>query len=123
MLNETTQALASKLPEVNPELARAAPERVHAKARGAVATVLLTILAVGLWVGGGVLVGLFAHNAIKSGQPLSLGLMAALGCPLVPAVLVSIFAAKYFDSDAGSVIDQMVNVVAAWRGKGTDVPQ
>lgn len=116
MLKETTQIIAAQLPQVNSDLAKAAPERVHEKAAGVVVAVIWGGIAVALLVGAGVFVFYSAKNAILQKTPLTVRLVATLILPFAPGGAALLFATLRLDPDAGGVVSQIISFFGAiWR--------
>lgn len=108
-LDTMTVQLAVK----KPELARS-PHRLRAKAKGSIIAVVLGCISVVLVAGGCWVAYLFAKSAIKQSQPVSVTLLASLLIPLVPGTVLAYVTAARFDSEAGSVFEQLTNTVKSF---------
>lgn len=108
-LDTMTEQLAVK----KPELARS-PHRLREKAKGSMVAVILAAISFAMIVGGCYVTFLFSKSAIKQAQPVSPTLLLSLLIPLAPGTVLAFYTAKRFDSEAGTVLDQITNTVKSF---------
>lgn len=123
MKQEFLQTMSTQLVRANPELGKAHPERIKAKARRSAWVVVFGVIAATMLAGGCWVTYLFAKSAIAQHQELSLTLMGSLLIPLVPGSIACLIVALRNDPEAGGVLSQVVGVIGAARNAVTGKSQ
>lgn len=105
--------VGQRLPQINPELARAPEEKVHAKAQRVISFGIWILISTILLGGGCIMSGLAFWSAMQAKQPIGFGLMFSVLVPIIPGGITSVLALLKNDPDAGGVIQQLIALIGS----------